>query len=144
MSALSEARVYNSNKATLDEVRVSALLACNKLEDCPPTSNAAKYHICRALNQACRLNNPDISNHQGDLPSPIDSGGYRMDGDSLVPIMMTLDPMADSVEEDVYCNCMTPCDTRRCPCRKSGNKCSLLCHKKLKYDHSSCMNWNDN
>ena len=31
------ARVYNSNKATLDEVRVSALLACDKPEDCPPT-----------------------------------------------------------------------------------------------------------
>ncbi len=103
------ARVYNSNKATLDEVRVSALLACDKPEDCPPTSNAAKYHISRSFCHAARLKYPHVASHSDHLPSPLSSGGYKMEGDALVPVMMTLEPMSISIEEDVSCNLVHYC-----------------------------------
>ena len=138
------ARTYNSNKATLDKVRVSALLACDKPEDCPPTSNAAKFHISRSFCQAAKLHYADLANHHDNLPSPISSGGHKLDRGTLVPIMMTTEPVPNSIVEDITCICKTMCDTKKCSCRANGYKCSLLCHKNLKYDHSNCMNWNEN
>ena len=85
------AQIYNSwNKSTLDEVRVAGVLACDKLEQCPPTSNAARFHISRSFCQASKLYYSGINNHDA-LPSPVDSGGYRLNGDVLEPILMTLD-----------------------------------------------------
>ena len=136
------ARIYNSNKSTLDEVRVSAILACDMLEECPPTSNAARFHISRSFCQASKLYYSDLPNHDA-LSSPVDSG-YRLNGDVLEPILMTNEPMPRMIEEAVTCNCMGKCDTRRCPCRSKSTKCTLLCHKKQKYDHSNCLNWNEN
>ena len=134
------ARIYNSNKSTLDEVRMSAVLACDKLEQCPPTSNAARFHISRSFCQASKLYYSDINNHDA-LPSHVDSGGYRLNGDVLEPILMTLDPMPSTIEQVISCNCMGKCDTKRCPCKSKQTKCTLLCHKKQKYDHSNCLNW---
>ena len=103
------ARVYNSNKNTLNEVRESVLLARNKpksaLRTVPATSNPAKFHICRTFFQAAKLLYPDITSHQDDLPSSVDSGGHRMEGDQLVPIMMTLEWTYLCIDEAVSCDC---------------------------------------
>ena len=55
---------------------------------------------------------------------------------------MTLEPMPYAVEENVTCNCATKCANKKCSCRSSGNKCALLCLKKLKYPHENCENMN--
>ena len=56
-------------------------------------------------------------------------------------ILMTLDPMSSTIEQVISCNCMGKCETKRCPCKSKQTKCTLLCHKKQKYDHSNCLNW---
>ena len=55
---------------------------------------------------------------------------------------MTLEPMPDEVEENDTSNCVTKCANKMCSCRSRGNKCALLCHKKLKYSHENCVNMN--
>ena len=104
----------------------------------------SKFHISRSFCQAAKLHYADLANHHDNLPSPISSGGHKLDRGTLVPIMMTTEPMPNSIVEDITCNCKTMCDTKKCSCRVDGYKCSLLCHKNLKYDHSNCMNWSEN
>ena len=54
------------------------------------------------------------------------------------------EPMPAVIDDAITCNCMGKCDTRRCPCKAKPTKCSLLCHKKQKYDHTNCLNFNEN
>ena len=46
-------RLYKDNTAfSLDDLRVKSFLTTNRQEEVPPTSDAAKHHICRAFLQA--------------------------------------------------------------------------------------------
>ena len=134
-------RVFNSSKDTLDEVRVITLLATIKPEDNPPTSNAARFHLSRTFCQAAKWVHASLSLHS-DLPSPVASGGFKEEQGRLVPIMVTLEPMPDAVQEMVTCNCQGNCQSGHCSCNKKKLKCTLLCHKKLKYNHNKCCNMN--
>ena len=81
--------------------------------------------------------------HHSGLSSAIDNGGYYIDKNGkMCPIMMTLESMPYVVEENVTCNCATKCANKKCSCRSSGNKCALLCPKKLKYSHENCQKMN--
>ena len=135
------ARKYDSTKDTLDEIRVTTLLSCDKPEDSPSTSNAVKYHLCRSFYQAARWINSSQNCHD-DLPSPVSSGEFREKKGRLVPIMVTTEPMAAMLEEIVTCNCLGSCETGRCKSKKAGMKCTLLCHKKMKYNHDKGLNIN--
>ena len=43
-------RLYKDNTAfSLDDLRVKSFLTTNRQEEVPPTSDAAKHHICRAF-----------------------------------------------------------------------------------------------
>lgn len=134
-------REYNSIKDTLDEVRVTTLLSCDKPEDNPPTSNATKYHLCRSFCQAAKWVNACKQMHS-ELPSPVSSGGFREEDGHLIPVMVTTDPMPEMLVEIITCNCPSSCESGRCKCRKAKMNCTLLCHKKLKYNHKNCMNMN--
>ena len=85
-------REFNSPKDTLDEVRVTTLLATIKSEDNPPTSNAAWFHLSRSFCQAAKWVHASLSLHS-DLPSPVASGGFKEEQGHLVPIMVTLEPI---------------------------------------------------
>ena len=125
---------------TTDRIRVRTLLSSNKPEENPPTSNALHYHICRAFCQASRL----LYSFKGDhtsLPSPIESNGFYMnESNELCPVMMTLEPMSDAIEDNITCNCKTDCTKRYCKCKSRGVVCTQLCHKKLKYSQENCRN----
>ena len=135
------ARQYESCKDTLDKVRVTTLLLHEKPEDSPPTSNAADLHLRRSFYQAARwVNAAEVANN--DLPSAIESEGFRKEGSHLIPIMMTTEPMPAMIQEIVTCNCLGDCNSSRCKCRKAGLTCTHLCHKKLKFNHEGCLNMN--
>ena len=55
-------REFNSPKDTLDEVRVTTLLATIKPEDIPPTSNAARFHLSKSFCQAAKWVHASLSN----------------------------------------------------------------------------------
>ena len=134
-------REFNSIQDTLDEVRVTTLLATTKPEDNPPTSNAARFHICRAFCQAAKFVNASQPLHS-DLPSPVASGGFKEEAGHLIPIMLTTESMPDMIQELITCNCQGNCRSRNCNCKKRTLKCTLLCHKQLKYNHDNCLNKN--
>ena len=93
----------------LGSIRVRTLLLSTKPEDNPPTSNAAFFHICRAFLQASRWQYAYLNDHSS-LTSPVGSGGFfKQQSGELAPVMMTLDPMPDMVEEVITCNCEGTC-----------------------------------
>ena len=122
------ARMYNSTKDILDKVRVTALLSSNEPEHWPPTSNAAHYHLRRSLCQAAKLLHTS-DNFYVALPLPKSCGGFWDEEGHFVPIMMTTEPMPAMQEEIMTCQCLGSCEAGRCKCKKSGMKCTLLCHK---------------
>ena len=130
-------RLYNSNKDTLDQARVTTLLTSDKPEDSPPTSNAAKYHIRRAFCQAAKLIHAS-QNWHANLPSPVSSGGFMEVEGRLVPVMTTIEQMPAKLLDILICKCATSCDTKKCKCQTAGMGCTLLCHKK--YNHNNCKN----
>ena len=124
----------------LYKMRMRTLLSTSKAEDDPPTSNAAHHHISRSFCQAARHQYAHMNTHST-LPTPITSGGFYLnDSGELTPIMMSNDPMPNVLEEAITCNCEGSCETRRSSCYKTGMKCTVLCHKKLKYSHEKCEN----
>ena len=77
----------------------------------------------------------------GLLPSAVDSGGFvRAEDGTLKPVMSTKEPVNDNMLGGVTCNCKTECISRKCRCFDSGNKCTVLCHKSLKYQSERCRN----
>ena len=102
----------------LDVNRVRTLLSSTKPEENPSTGNALYYHICWSFYQASRWKNAHVNRHDN-LPTAVDYGGFKADGDKLVPIMMTTEAMSDAVLESVTCSCKGDCNTRRCLCQKA-------------------------
>ena len=135
------ARQYGSTKNTLNEVRVTTLLLHDKPEESPPTSNAAGFHLKRSFCQAAKWIYAAETSH-ADLPSSVESGGFKEEGGHLVPIMMSTDPMPKMIQEIVTCNCEGFCNSKHCKCFKGILHCTHLCHKKLKFNHERCLNIN--
>ena len=123
----------------LDQIRLQTLLSTTKPEDNPPTSNAAHFHICRAFYQASRWQNANLTTHK-DLASPVEYGGFRDVEGAITPIMMSNDAMPDVVLEVTTCNCKGDCNTKRCQCLKASLKCTMLCHKSIRFSHDKCRN----
>ena len=134
------ARQYGSTEDTLNEVRVTSLLLCDKPEDSPPTSNAAGFHLRRSICQASKWVHASKVSHE-DLPSPVESGCFQEEEGHLIPIMTT-EPMPAMLQEIVTCNCQGNCNSGRCKCQKAGLRCTHLCHKTLKFNHEKCLNMN--
>ena len=112
-------RKFNSPKDILDEVRVTTLLATIKHEDYPPTSNATRFYLSRTFCQAAKWVHAILSLHS-DIPSSVASGGFKEEQGRLVPIMVTLEPMSDTVQEMVTCNCQGNCQSGHCCCKKKN------------------------
>ena len=132
-------RLYKSPLNDLDGLRVRTILSTNKAEENPPTMNTAYFHCSRSFCQASRLLYAHLPTHSN-LPSPLDYGGYTLEDNEYVPIMTTLEPMPDVMQEDISCDCKGECLTKRCKCRKVPMRCTLLCHKSMKYNSDCCQN----
>ena len=53
------------------------------------------------------------------LPSPIIMG-WSLDGDRLIPLLMTLDPIPQACLEMISCQYSTGCITFLCSCKKTN------------------------
>jgi hypothetical protein len=73
-----------------------------------PTSDALPLHIERAHFQASVWKQANVVKPV--LSSPV-TMGWSMDGDRLIPLLMTLDPVPQACLEMISCQCSTGCIT---------------------------------
>ena len=66
---------------------------------------------------------------------PPTQSGWQEDGNSLKPILLTLDPMPESFFKLISCSCTKQCSTLRCSCRKANMSCTGCCKCK-----GQCLN----
>jgi hypothetical protein len=102
-----------------------------------PTSDALPLHIERAHFQASVWKQANVVKPV--LSSPV-TMGWSMDGDRLIPLLMTLDPVPQACLEMISCQCSTGCITLRCSCKKKAKlPCTDLC-KCHQSKHEQCLN----
>ena len=77
-----------------DEARDLMFGKSKSLESRPPTSDALKLHIERAHFQASVWKQANVVKPV--LPSPVIMG-WSLDGDRLIPLIMTLDPIPQTL-----------------------------------------------
>ena len=78
-----------------------AILTSSKPEENPPTSNAAQYHILRAMIQPSRWQYAHLSKHSIHVSASNCGGYYTNDAGKLCPVMMTFEPMPTIIEDIV-------------------------------------------
>ena len=101
-----------------DEVRY--LLFCQKNkknEELPLTSESLSHHIKRANFQAHIWNKALVA--MQNLPSP-DGRGWKMEGDNLVPVLMTKEHAPKNIVELTACRCKKSACRRNCSCKLSN------------------------
>jgi hypothetical protein len=121
---------------TSDESRDLMFGKSKSPESLLPTSDALQLHIERTHFQASVWKQANVVKPV--LPSPV-TMGWSMDGDRLIPLLMTLDPVPQACLEMISCQCSTGCITLRCSCKKAKLPCTDLC-KSHQSKHEQCVN----
>ena len=112
-------------QSSMDELRY--LLLCQKrqkIEALSPTSDSFIQHIKRANYQILRWGKSLVGNQ--DVPEPQCSGWKEKDG-VLCPILMTSDPIPESIIELTTCNCKKLLCRSTCSCANNGLCCTEAC-----------------
>ena len=108
-----------------DEVRYFLFYQKNKKsEELPPTSESLCHHIKRANFQTHIWNKALVA--MQNLPSP-DGRGWKMEGDNLVPVLMTKEHAPKNIVELTACRCKKSACTRNCSCKLSNLPCTDAC-----------------
>lgn len=102
------------------------LLASSKsdLRSLPPTNDAFKQHVLRALFQLAAYKR--AHRNTLDLPNPTEFGRTVING-ILCPVMMTLPPKPDIIQQPTSCKCKTSRCLRVCSCSRAGVECCVRC-----------------
>jgi hypothetical protein len=129
-------KLYNQVTDTSDEARDLMLGISKSPESLPPTSDALKLHIETAHFQASVWKQANVVKPV--LSSPV-TMGWSLDGDRLIPLLTTLDPIPQACLEMISCQCPTGCITLRCSCKKAKLPCTDLC-KCHQCKHEQCVN----
>lgn len=90
----------------------------------PPTSDAIRLHIESAHYQSLVWKQANVTDPV--LPEPQQSG-WKLERNTLVPVLMTKSPIPVACIEMIKCSCKTGCRSLRCKCRKSGLPCTRMC-----------------
>lgn len=117
----------------INEVRASMFVKGMTIERLPPTRDALYFHIQRSHFQALVWRQAHLQ--QPVLPPP-ETMGWKTEGNSLIPQLMSLPPVPDACEELITCACTTGCKTARCGCKP--NPCTASC--KCRKSNDTCMN----
>ena len=105
-------------------------------EKLPPTKEALRLHILRALFQALKWNLDTVP--MPNIPSPLEYG-WKDDKGCLVPMTTSLQPAPLSVLEVVKCGCgSSRCSSASCTCRKHNLACTEMC--RCEANPSNCEN----
>ena len=94
------------------------------LENYPPTLEALKQHIKRAIYQSNCWNRALF--YQQELPNPAD-WGWKKGSTGWEPLWTTLSEASQACYELICCGCNKGC-SRWCKCVKAALKCTALCH----------------
>ena len=114
--------LYNRGGRLTKADEVWYLLFCQKnkkSEELPPTSESLSHHIKRANIQVHIWNKALVA--MQNLPSP-DGCGWKMEGDNLVPVLMT-----KNIVELTACRCKKSACRRNCSCKLSNLPCKDAC-----------------
>ncbi|XP_031342147.1 uncharacterized protein LOC116180846 [Photinus pyralis] len=110
---------------TGDAARSFLFGAVKSPEKLPPTSDALRLHIRRCHYQVYVWENAHIANPS--VPCP-ENCGWRVDGTTIEPILMTLPPIPASCNALRACGCKGMCQTNQCRCRKESHPCMKICN----------------
>lgn len=116
--------LYKTEKTRCDEARLALFGKVSGPELLPPTSEAAKLHILRALYQVAIWRNAHIADPI--LPDPTEYG-WKLEDDQLKPNFGTLPIIPVSCKTLLSCGCKSGCKTRLCKCRRTSDVCTQLC-----------------
>lgn len=120
-------KLYNRDHSdSLDEMRQHLFTQGVKdLRLLPPTEDAFKLHVLRAMHQILWWINAHLSEPL--IPPATDFGRELRDG-QLRPIPVCLPIKPDAVTK-TYCKCnASRCLTNACSCVKAGISCNIGCH----------------
>ena len=94
------------------------------IENIPPTENALKQHIKRAVYQAGYVWYQSLQKVQS-LPCPSEWGWKSEDG-NWTPLWTTIPQASKVCQELIRCGCLKSCGTR-CKCNNAKIDCTALC-----------------
>lgn len=117
-------KIYGQDSNKTNEARFVMYHRCNIPEMLPPTSDAIRLHIARAHYQSLVWKQANVTDPV--LPEPQQSG-WKLERNTLVPVLMTKSPIPVACIEMIKCSCKTGCRSLRCKCRKSGLPCTRMC-----------------
>ena len=83
-----------------------------------PTKDSAILHVYSTNYAQC----PFLS-----LPSPVENGWIKPDGEKLQPALMTNLPEPENLIELTFCQCRKKCINNTCHCRKANLSCIESC-----------------
>ena len=106
---------------SLDKLRTNLYTKKRDLRSLPPTEDAFRQHVKRAIFQTCIWVKADQARPM--IPDPFKFGWIRED--TVKPLLTTISPVPTHYAESAYCICKKKCGPK-CPCRKLGS-CALLC-----------------
>ncbi|KAL8561352.1 hypothetical protein ACOMHN_040430 [Nucella lapillus] len=104
-------------------------------EKLPPTKDALSHHIRRAHFQATVWQQAYL---QHPVLPPTATMGWKLEAETLVPVLMSLAPVPESCLELISCSCTTRCMTARCKCKRSRLPCTGAC--RCRRDNENCKN----
>ena len=118
-------KVYGMpNIDTVNKAR-SQMFVKSRAPDClPPTSDALGFHVKRCHYQAAVWR--QAHKQHPVLPSP-EAMGWKMEANSLVPILMGVPAVPESCMELISCKCASRCRFAQCKCRKARLGCTAAC-----------------
>ena len=109
-------RVYDvQNVNSVDKARSLLFARSHSPESLPPTSDALLFHIKRSHYQASVWRQAHVN--FPNLPSP-ETMGWKLDGQKLKPVLMSLPPVPESCLAIISCGCKSGCLNLRCKCKK--------------------------
>ena len=111
-------RNYSSN----NQLRANMYCRTVDLRALPPTDDAYKQHVLRALLQTATWVRADKA--KPTLPNLYEFG-WKKEKDGASPILMTEPSAPKDIASSAYCSCKGKC-VRGCPCRDIGT-CALMC-----------------
>lgn len=133
-------RLYSVDHVdSVDMARYIIFSKVSKPEAMPPTTNALHYHIKRAHFQSMIWKQAHCS--EPDLPAP-EMMGWKLQGDKLEPVLMTLPAIPKACLEVISCSCRTGCRNFCCRCRKSKLFCTAVCGCNKYTARNACVNVN--
>ena len=121
---------------SVNQVRVLLFPKCGKPQALPPTRDALELHIRRCHYQAFVWKQACCQ--YPILPNPDGTGWMKVDGDQLVPRLMTLDPIPKACKEIISCSCKSECTTLRCGCKRAKLFCTSVCGCTVNSEGNNC------